>query len=82
MGHVAGVCIEKKKNAKELESRGSSVGLATGYGLDDWDLRVRVPAGANNISLLHRVQIGSGAHLTSYPLDTRGSFPGGKAAGT
>jgi hypothetical protein len=33
------------------------------------------------ISLLHVFQIGSGVQPTSYPLGTRGSFPGGKAAG-
>jgi hypothetical protein len=27
------------------------------------------------------VQIGSGAHPASYPMDTRASIPGGKAAG-
>jgi hypothetical protein len=32
-------------------------------------------------SLLHIVQTGSGAHPTSYPLGTRGSFPGSKYAG-
>jgi hypothetical protein len=41
----------------------------------------RVPAGAGNFSLHHRVQTGSGGHPASYPLGTRGSFPGGKAAG-
>jgi hypothetical protein len=29
----------------------------------------------------HHLQTGSGAHPDSYPMDTRGSFPGGKAAG-
>jgi len=29
----------------------------------------------------HSVQNGSGAHTASYPMGTRGSFPGGKAAG-
>jgi hypothetical protein len=29
----------------------------------------------------HRVQNGFGAHPASYPMGTRGSFPGGKAAG-
>jgi hypothetical protein len=29
----------------------------------------------------HRVQNGCGAHPASYPMGTRGSFPGGKAAG-
>jgi hypothetical protein len=54
-------------------------GIALGYGLDNRG--VRVPAGAGNFSLYHRVQTGSGAHPASYPMGTRGSFPGGKAAG-
>jgi hypothetical protein len=41
---------------------------------------VRVPTGAGNFSLHHRVQTGSGAHPTSYPMGNRDSFPGGKAA--
>jgi hypothetical protein len=59
----------------------SSVGIALGYGLDDRGSRVRFPAGAGNFSFHHRVQNGSGAHPASYPMGTRGSFPGGKAAG-
>jgi hypothetical protein len=43
--------------------------------------RVRLPAGAGNFSLRHCVQTGSGAHSASYPVATKGSFPGGKAAG-
>jgi hypothetical protein len=58
-----------------------SVGIALGYGLDDRGSRVRFPAGAGNFSLHHRVQNGSGAHPASYPMGTRGSFPGGKADG-
>jgi hypothetical protein len=54
---------------------------ALGYGLDDRGSRVRFPAGAGNVSLHYRVQNGSGAHPASYPMGTRGSFPGGKAAG-
>jgi hypothetical protein len=34
-----------------------------------------------NFSVHHHVQNGSGAHPASYSVDTRGSFPGGKAAG-
>jgi hypothetical protein len=34
--------------------------------------------GAENFSLHHRVQNGSGAHPASYAMGTRGSFPGGK----
>jgi hypothetical protein len=63
------------------KSRDSSVGTALGYGLDDRGSRVRFPAGAGNFSPHHRVQNGSGAHPASYPMGTRGSFPGGKAAG-
>jgi hypothetical protein len=59
----------------------SSVGIALGYGLDDWCSRVQFLAGARNLSLHHCVQNGSGAHPASYPMGTRGSFPGGKAAG-
>jgi hypothetical protein len=32
-------------------------------------------------STVHRVQTDSGAHPTSYPIGTGGSFPGGKAEG-
>jgi hypothetical protein len=59
----------------------TSVGTELGYGLEDRGSRVRFPAGVTNFSLHHRVQNGSGAHPASYPMDTRGSFPVGKAAG-
>jgi hypothetical protein len=60
----------------------SSVGIALDYGLDGRGSRVRFPAVAGNFSLHHRVQNGSGAHPASYLMGTRGSFLGGKAAGT
>jgi hypothetical protein len=63
------------------KSRDSSAGIALGYGVDDRGSRVRFPTGAGNFSLHHRVQNGSGAHPASYPMGTRGSFTGGKAAG-
>jgi hypothetical protein len=63
------------------KSRDSSVGIATGYGLDDRGSTVRFPAGAGNFSLHHRVQNGSGAHIASYPMGTRSSFREGKTAG-
>jgi hypothetical protein len=37
--------------------------------------------GAENFSLHHRVQNGSGAHPSSYPMGTGGSFPGVKRPG-
>jgi hypothetical protein len=55
--------------------------IALGYELDDWGSRVRFSTRAGNFSLHHRVQNGSGAHPASYPIGSRGSFPGGKAAG-
>jgi hypothetical protein len=62
------------------KSRHSWVGIALGDGLDDRGSRFRFPAGAGNFSLHHSVQNGSGAHPASYPMGTRGSFPGGKVA--
>jgi hypothetical protein len=59
---------------------GEGLKLAS-YGLDDMGSKVRFPAGAGNFSLHHCVQNGSGAHPASYPMGTRSSFPGGKAAG-
>jgi hypothetical protein len=61
-------------------SRDSSVGIALGYGLDDRGSKAQFLAGAGNFSLHHRVHR-SGADPASYPMDTRGSFSGGKAAG-
>jgi hypothetical protein len=64
------------------KSRGSSVGIVQSYGLDDRGSRVRFSVGAGNFSVHHCVQNGSGAHPASSPMGTRGSFPGGKAAGS
>jgi hypothetical protein len=66
---------------KLCKSRDSSVGIALGYRLEDQGSRIRCPVGAGNFSLHHRVQNGSGAHPASYPMGTKGSFPGSKAAG-
>jgi hypothetical protein len=57
-----------------MKSRGSSVGMALGYGLDDRGSRFRFLAGAGNFSL-QCVHNGSGAHPASCPMGTRGSFP-------
>jgi hypothetical protein len=69
------------KYTNSPQSHDSSVGIALGYGLHDEGSSVLFPAEAGNFSLHHRVQNGSGAHPDSYPMATRGSFPGGKAAG-
>jgi hypothetical protein len=57
------------------------VGIALGYGLDDWGSIVRFPAEAGNFSH-HRVQNVSAVHPASYPMGTGDSLPGGKAART
>jgi hypothetical protein len=63
------------------ESHDSSVSIALGYRMDDQGSRVQFPVGAGNFSLHHHVQNSSGAHPASYPMGTRGSFPGGKVTG-
>jgi hypothetical protein len=57
-------------------TRDIAVGIVTGYGLDDKEVRVLVPVGAFRV-----VHTGSGAHPAFYPMSTGGSFPGVKAAG-
>jgi hypothetical protein len=47
------------------------------YGLDDRGIGVRVPVWSRNLSTTSR----PGPTLTSYPMDTAGYFPRGKAAG-
>jgi hypothetical protein len=64
----------------EITPQLSTNNIALGNGLDDWGSRVQFPVGAGNFSLPHHVQNGSGAHSASYPMGTRGSFPGGKEA--
>jgi hypothetical protein len=54
------VTISFSKRTVIPESRNSSVGIAVSYGLDDRGSEVRFPAGAENFSLNHRVQNGSG----------------------
>jgi hypothetical protein len=75
---------KKFRTLRNLELRGlyrSPCSLSgIGYRLDDRGSRVRFPAGVGNF-FHRRIQNGSGAHLASYPMSTRGSFPGGKAAG-
>jgi hypothetical protein len=62
------------------ENRDSSVGIATGYGLDDTGVGVQVPVGGKIfLSTSSRQFLG----LTQRPIQwvPGGSFPGGKAAG-
>ena len=54
--------------------RDSSVGIATGYGLDSPG--IVIPVGARFFA---PIQTGPGAHPAAYTINT-GPFPGGKAA--
>jgi hypothetical protein len=78
--HIITGCHNFKVIFINNKSWDSTVGIATGYGLDDQGVGVRVPVGQKS-SFLHVVQTGSEVHQTSYPMGTGSSFPGGKAAG-
>jgi hypothetical protein len=51
----------------------------SGYGLDNWAIEVRSPAGAKGFSSSFCVQTGFVAHLVSCTMGTGDPFPGGKA---
>jgi hypothetical protein len=63
------------------KSLDGSVGIATGFRLDDRRSEVGSWQ-SQEFSLCHVVQTGSGAHPTSYSMGTAGSFPGGRVAGS
>jgi hypothetical protein len=62
-------------------SRDSAVGIATGYGLYDSGVGVRVSVEATIFTSPCRLDRLLGVHPASYPMGTGGSFLGGKAAG-
>jgi hypothetical protein len=55
----------------------SSVGIVTGYGLDNWGSKVWLLAGAGNFSLHHHGQNGSWAHPASPIQWVQGLLPWG-----
>jgi hypothetical protein len=59
-------------------SRGSSVSIMSGCGLDDRLIEVRSPAEAKDFSSNLCIQTGSGAHSASCTMGTGGPFPGAK----
>jgi hypothetical protein len=66
---------------KQVKSRDSAFGIATGYGLDGLGVGDRVPV-ESRIFSSHVVQTGSGAHPDSYPMGTGGAVsPGVKRPG-
>jgi hypothetical protein len=62
------------------QKKDSAVGIATGYGLDDGGVGLRVSVGSRMFSFPRRSYRLWG-HPASYPMGTGVSFPGGKAAG-
>jgi hypothetical protein len=62
----------------EVWSRVSSGSIVSNYGLDDWAIGVRSPAGAKDFSSSLCVQTDSGAHPASCTMGTGGPLPGGK----
>jgi hypothetical protein len=78
-------CIEKSR--RKNWSRGSSVSIVSGYGLDDRAIGVQSPAGAIGVQSPAGakdfcsnlcVQTGSEAHPASCTMGTGGPFPGAK----
>jgi hypothetical protein len=63
---------------EQLRNRDSSVGKTTGYG---WTARVRFTAEERDVSFLHSVQTGAGAHSASHEMDAGGFSPGVKQLG-
>jgi hypothetical protein len=66
---------------KGCRATDSVVSIATGYGLDDWGVGVRVPVGSRIFSYPRRRDRLWGSTQPYIQWGTRGSFPGGKAAG-
>jgi hypothetical protein len=62
-----------------LRSRGGSVSIVSGYGLDDRAIEVQSLAGAKDFSSTLCVQTGSGLHPASCTMGTGDPLPGGKA---
>jgi hypothetical protein len=61
-------------------SQDGAVGIATGYGLDNRGVGIRVPVGPITISKLSRPALGSTQPCIQWIQGYRGSFPGGKGA--
>jgi hypothetical protein len=53
----------------------NSVSITSDYGLDDRAIEIGSSAEATDFSSILCVQIGSGAHPASYPMDTGVPFP-------
>jgi hypothetical protein len=72
--------VSKSETCRYNSSRDSVIGIATGYGLDDRGVGVRVPV-ESRIFSSPRCPDRSGVRPTSYPMGTGGSFPRVKRLG-
>jgi hypothetical protein len=68
-----------QKEKKTPMSRGSSVSVVSGYGLDDRTIEARSRKRWKDFSSSLFVQTSSEAHPASHPMGTGGQFPGAKA---
>jgi hypothetical protein len=74
------MCTNINRGYLRTQSEGSVAGIATGYGLDNRGVGVRVLVGSRILSSTNCPDH-YGVHPTSFPMGTRGSFPGGKVTG-
>jgi hypothetical protein len=83
-GHVPIFCNKMAENFNlsytTTGSRDSSIGIVTGYRLDDRGVGIRVLSKRKYFSLLFMVQTDSEAQPASYPVGSVGPIPGDKAA--
>jgi hypothetical protein len=68
-------------NLRTLKRPPPNNGKLSCYRMDDRGSRVRFPVWTGNFSLHRRVKTGSETHPASYPMGTRGFFPGVKRPG-
>jgi hypothetical protein len=71
----------KCSNTPHERSRGSSVSIVSGYGLDEREIEVRYPEGAKDFSSSLCVQTGSGAHPDTCTTGNGSPLPRAKKQG-
>jgi hypothetical protein len=70
--------VDNHSASQEIRSRGSSVNIVSGYGLDDRVIGARSPTGAEDFFSNFCVQTGSEAHPAFCTMGTGGPFLGAK----